>query len=118
MGSKKKKSHRVRIQAQGGKEQIEKSVSLNKDEPITKEEGLSLLEELKGMLSKNEKEQREKQLEAAKRFIENAEGVDAPLKIPFRNRKTKDTRIDIEVNAGTAFVCMMLIVLVYFLLAG
>lgn len=114
--SSKKKKHRVRIQAQGGKNNLEKSVSLDKDEPITKEEGLSLLEQLWDMLTKSEKKEREKPLEQAKRFIENADSIDAPLKKPFRNRKTKDARIDIEVNAGTAFVCLLVLRVLYYFL--
>jgi hypothetical protein len=64
------KKHRGRIQAQG--KDTEKSVNWAQDEPLSKEEGLSLLEQLKQMLTKKEYEEREKQLKKAEELINNA----------------------------------------------
>ena len=92
------KKHRGRIQAQG--EGLEKSVSWAQDEPLTKKE----------------LDRRKKPLEDAKRYIQNVKGgADAVKKKTFRNRKTKDTRIDIEILGGTAFISMVLIILFIYL---
>lgn len=105
-----KNNHRGRIQAQGNG--LEKSESWSKDEPLTKQDGLGLLNKLWSKLSKKEKKERIKQYEDAKRYIENVKGgVDATVKKTFRNRKTKDTRIDIEILAGTAFIIALLLIL-------
>ncbi len=103
------KPHRGRIQAQG--DGVEKSVSWAQDEPLSKEDGLSLLAKLRAMLSKSELKAREKQLEKAKRYIEGVEGgADAVKKKTFLNRKTKDTRIDVEILSGTAFLAILLLI--------
>lgn len=103
------KPHRGRIQAQG--DGVEKSVSWAQDEPLSKEEGLSLLAKLRAMLSKSELKAREKQLEKAQRYIEGIEGgVDAVKKKTFLNRKTKDTRIDVEILSGTAFLAILFLI--------
>lgn len=108
------KKHRGRIQAQGGG--TEKSQSWSQDDPLTKEQGLSLLERLWNSLTKKEKELREKPYRDAQRYIENVDGgIDAIKKKTFRNRKTKDVRIDIEVLAGSAFL-LILGIFVYFML--
>ena len=100
------KKHRGRIQAQGGG--TEKSESWSQDEPLSKADGLSLLGKLWNKLTKKERAAREKQYEDAKRYIENIKGgVDAVKKKTFRNRKTKDVRIDIEILAGTAFLLLL-----------
>ncbi len=106
-----KKKHRGRIQAQGGEKETEKSVTWNQDEPLSKEDGLSLLEKLKTLLTKKEFEERERQLEQAQRYIRNANGLDAPKSKTFLNRRTRDVRIDIEIKSGTAFLCLALFVL-------
>ena len=104
------KKHRGRIQAQG--EGLEKSVSWTQDEPLSKGDGLSLLERLKKMLTKKEFERREKPFEEAKRYIENVEGgADAVKKKSFRNRKSRDARIDIEILSGTAFISLAIFIL-------
>ena len=104
------KKHRGRIQAQG--DGTEKSESWAQDESLSKEKGLSLLDKLVNRLSKKEKKVRENQIAQAKRYIENTEGgLDAVKKKTFRNRKTKDTRVDIEILAGTAFVSITLLLL-------
>ncbi|MCB0652324.1 MAG: hypothetical protein KDC85_13695 [Saprospiraceae bacterium] len=107
--------HRGRIQAQGNG--LELSESWSQDEPLTKEKGLDLLERLKLRLNKKFFLEREEQFEDAKRYIENIDGgIDAIKKKTFRNRKTKDSRIDIEVLEGTAFITILLIFLIYYFL--
>ncbi len=108
------KKHRGRIQAQGGN--TEKSVSWSQDEPLSKVDGLRLLNELENQLTEKEKKEREKQLQEAQRFIENANGLDAPKDRSFRNKKLKGVRIDIEINSGTAFVCILFLILVFYYL--
>lgn len=106
------KNHRGRIQAQGGNPKIEKSESWSEDEALTKEKGLKLLDKLWNKLTKKEKKERTKPYKDARRYIENVEGgIDATVKKTFRNRKTKDVRIDIEVLAGTAFMIILLLLL-------
>lgn len=108
------KKHRGRIQAQGGG--TEKSESWAQDEPLSKKDGLSLLATLKSRMTKKELALRERQFDDAKRYIENVEGgVDATKKKTFRNRKTKDVRVDIEVLAGTAFLSIIVIFTYLFL---
>ncbi len=104
----KKIKNRGRIQAQGGKDKTEKSVSWNQDEPLSKKDGLALLEKLKSKLTKNELTERERPLYQAKRYIQNANGIDAPRSKTFLNRKTKDARIDIEVKSRTALFVLWL----------
>lgn len=100
------KKHRGRIQAQGGG--TEKSESWAQDEPLSKEDGLSLLEKLKSRMTKKELQLRERQFDDAERYIENAEGgLDAVKKKTFRNRKTKDVRVDIEILSGIAFLSIV-----------
>ncbi|MEM1214778.1 MAG: hypothetical protein AAGJ82_03790 [Bacteroidota bacterium] len=108
------KKHRGRIQAQG--DGLEKSESWSQDNPLTKEEGLSLLEQLWSSLTKKEKEVRRKPYKDAKRYIENIDGgIDAIKKKTFRNRKTRSVRIDIEVLAGSAFLLFVGILLCFLL---
>lgn len=107
------KQHRGRVQAQGGG--TEKSESWAQDEPLSKADGLSLLNKLWMKLTKKEKAQREKQYESAQRYVENVNGgIDAIVKKTFRNRKTKDVRIDIEVLGGTAFLTILLLIIYHF----
>ncbi|MEM9526013.1 MAG: hypothetical protein AAGA31_05340 [Bacteroidota bacterium] len=104
------RKHRGRIQAQG--DGTEKSTNWSQDEPLSKEDGLSLLNKLWNSLSKREQKDRCKQFDSARRFIENVEGgVDAPLGKTFLNRKKRSVRVDIEVLAGTAF---LIVILLYF----
>lgn len=111
------KKHRGRIQAQGNG--LEKSVSWSRDEPLSKEDGLKLLGNLKEQLSKKELQARERELEKARRHIESVQGgEDAPSSLTFLNRKTRDVRVDIEIWSGTAFVSfvLILILILYILL--
>lgn len=104
------KKHRGRIQAQG--DDLEESVNWAQDEPLTKQQGLELLSELKNKLSEKEFKKRAAQFEEAERYIQQAEGgMDAVKKKTFRNRKTKDVRVDIEILAGTAFIAILLFIL-------
>jgi hypothetical protein len=82
------KPHRGRIQAQGG--ETEASESWAQDEPLTKEDGLALLDQLERRLSKAERQARKDQFASARRFIENVEGgLDALLGKTFLNRKRR-----------------------------
>ena len=109
------KKHRGRIQAQGGG--TEKSESCSQDEPLSKTDGLNLLDKLWNNLTKKERSIREKQYEDARRYIENVDGgIDAVKKKTFRNRKTKDVRIDIEVLAGRAFLLLLIGILLFYMI--
>ncbi|MEZ4993537.1 MAG: hypothetical protein R2824_24150 [Saprospiraceae bacterium] len=109
------KKHRGRFQAQGGG--TEKSESWSQDEPLSKADGLNLLEKLWNSLTEKERSTREKQYESARRFIENSGGgVDAIEKQSFRNRKTRDSRIDIEVLGGRAFILLLIGFILYYLI--
>lgn len=104
------KKHRGRIQAQGG--ELEKSVKWAQDEPLTKSEGLALLSDLKNKLSKKEFQDRPDQFVEAERYIQNIKGgADAVKKKTFRDRKTQNIRVDIEILAGTAFIAIALFLL-------
>ncbi len=100
-----KKTHRGRLQAQGGR--IEESVSWNQDEPPTRAEALDMLQELEHKLLPREQQLRASSFIKAKGFINNAaikNGVDAQVHKSFKVKGTKDARIDIEVISGKAFV--------------
>ncbi len=103
------KKHRGRIQAQG--DGLEESVNWAQDEPLTKQDGLNLLSELKGKLNEQAYKKRAAQFVEAERYIQNANGIDAIKKKTFRNRKTKNVRVDIEILAGTAFIAILLFIL-------
>ena len=106
------KKHRGRIQAQG--DGLEESESWSQDKPITKAEGLTLLNQLKSKLTKSDLEKREKAFEKAERYINNASGIDAVKKKSFYStRKDKSVRVDIEVLGGRAFVAVILLILAF-----
>lgn len=109
------KKHRGRIQAQGNG--VEKSVTWSQDEPLSREQGKTLLQQLKGQLSDKEHAERAEQFEQAERYIAGANGIPAPERRTFQNRKTKDVRVDIEVLAGRAFIAVALLVVLYFILS-
>jgi len=97
--------HRGRIQAQG--DNLEESEAWSQEEPLTKDEGLEKLENLKNKIPKQEAQIREKAFEKAKKFIERASetnGVDAPSNVTFRAEGYTKERVDIEVKKGKAFV--------------
>ncbi|MCR9102168.1 MAG: hypothetical protein NXI25_19590 [bacterium] len=104
------KKHRGRVQAQG--DGLEESESWSQDKPITKAEGLTLLDRLKSRLTKSDFEKREKAFEKAEHYINNASGIDAVKKKSFYStRKDKRVRVDIEVLGGRAFVAIILLIL-------
>ncbi|WP_423394457.1 RHS repeat-associated core domain-containing protein [Burkholderia sp. LMG 21824] len=97
--------HRGRIQAQG--DNLEKSFSWAQDTPITANAALEGLNDLEASLSKSDRKIRENEFRRARKFIKNAEragGVDAPVSKTFQVKDTKHERVDIEVNAGKAFI--------------
>lgn len=106
------KPHRGRIQAQGNG--LEKSVSWSQNEPLTREQGRTLLKQLKAQLSEKEYAERAEQFDKAERYINGANGIEAPENRRFLNRKTKDVRVDIEVLAGRAFVGLCFLLILYF----
>lgn len=108
----KKKAHRGRIQAQGN--DLEASESWHQKEPLSKEEGLDLLNRLRNKLSSQDRNIRKKQFKDAERFIRGVEGgIDAPLKKTFQNYKTKgNVRVDIEVWSGSAFLTIIILILI------
>ncbi len=106
-----RKTHRGRIQAQGNG--LEKSVSWNQDEPLSKADAKKLLQSLKDSLSDAEFEARKEPFENAERYIDQANGIQAPEQRTFLNRKTRDVRVDIEVRAGWAFVLLLFCFLFY-----
>lgn len=108
------KPHRGRIQAQG--KGLEKSVSWSQDEPLTRQQGKTLLQQLKALLTTREHAERTEQLDQAEHYIDHANDIEAPEKRRFLNRKTKDVRIDIEVLAGRAFVSLLFFAILYFIL--
>lgn len=87
---------------------MEESESWSKDNPLTKEEGLELLNKLKEKLSPKDQELRKKPFADAERFVKGAKGgVQAPLRQSFR-----DTKVDVEVWNGYAFVCITFLILI------
>jgi hypothetical protein len=105
-----KKNHRGRFQAQGGG--LEESEAWGQDEPLTKDDGLSLLARLKNSLSPRERRRREKAFEKAERFIQNANGVDAVKKKSFfGDDEDRSIRVDIEILGGKAFVCLVIFII-------
>jgi hypothetical protein len=103
--SKKETVHRGRIQAQGNG--LEESIAWAADSPPTMNDGLKMLEELKNKIPEKEAKIRENEFEKAKHYIEEAGkngGVQALENISFKNRRTKDSRVDIEIQKGNAFI--------------
>lgn len=97
--------HRGRVQAQGGG--IEESVSWSQDTPLTRVEALNMLQALEYKLSPSEKKLRASSFDKARKFINNSatkSGVDAQVHKTFKVKGTKDSRIDIEIITGKAFV--------------
>lgn len=115
MSKKKKnrKEHRGRWQAQG--DGLEASKSWAQDEPLSKEDGLNLLNELKDELSDRDRQKREKLFEQAERFIENAQGVQATKIKSFSDAEDRSIRVDLEIRSGWAFVCIAFIAILCFL---
>ena len=106
-----KKEHRGRFQAQG--EGIEESESWSQDEPLTKSDGLNLLDRLKNKLSAKDLDKRRKAFEKTERFISGAQGgVDAPKKKSFYDDKQRrDIRVDVEILSGKAFIVLIFLII-------
>ena len=96
--------NRGRIQAQGDK--LEESESWAQKKPLTKKEGLELLEKLKEKIPKKETKIRERAFKKAKRFIENGpyQVVDKIISKTYMVPDTEHERVDIEIQKGTAFI--------------
>jgi hypothetical protein len=106
-----RKKHRGRIQAQGGG--LEASETWNQEEPLTKQEGTGLLERLKSKLTPEERAKRRKSFDDAERFITGAQGgLDAPQRKSFLSTQGKGLRVDIEIWSGTAFIALIILILV------
>ena len=104
--------NRGRIQAQGGG--FEESISWSSENPPTVFDGFSFLDDLIDLLPHSEKVIREKEIEKARNFIQNSSlkgGIDAPVSKTFRVSGSKNSRIDIEVIKGKAFVPILFIII-------
>ena len=76
------------------------------------EDGLEMLNNLKGKLSPKEQENRKELFEKAERFIKAAgetKGISAQVSKSFLKKSAKGVRIDIEVILGIAFVSLLLV---------
>lgn len=110
------KKHRGRIQAQG--DGLEASESWAQDEPLTARDGRNLLRKLKGKIPRSEAKKRAAEFKKAEDLINRAEksgGIHAHYGKSFRKLGTS-VRVDIEVLGGTAFVCILLAVLIWVIL--
>jgi len=96
--------NRGRMQAQG--ENLEASEAWSQDEPITKNEGLEMLNNLKNKIPKKEAQIREKAFDKATQFINQGphEVIEAPIIRSFKVKGTKKERVDIEIQKGEAFI--------------
>ena len=87
-------TNRGRIQAQG--EKLEESIAWNTNEPITAEQGLTMIEGLKSKLSKKDLKMK------AERF-KTTNGYDAPVSWSNLASGTAHERVDIKIRTGKAF---------------
>ena len=96
--------YRGRIQAQG--EKLEASEAWSQNFPITKLEGLNLLENLKNKIPKNELKIRDGAFKKATKFIENGpyQTISKTIIKSFKVPDTEHERVDIEIQKGTAFI--------------
>lgn len=96
--------HRGRIQAQG--ENLEESENWAQEEPLTKNEGLNLLDRLKNKIPKKEAEIRFEAFNKAAKFINQGphEVINAPVSRSFKVKGTKSERVDLEIQKGEAFI--------------
>lgn len=103
--AKKQKPYRGRFQAQGAG--LEKSVCWGRNSSITKNEGYEYLEKLQQKLTPAELKAREDCFQRARVFVSRvpSNGIAAPVHHSFTPQPPqKSIRVDIEVNAGIAFV--------------
>lgn len=99
--------NRGRLQAQG--DDLEKSEHWATDSIVTKIDGNVMLENLKDQLTRAELSARSLALQKAKRMIDNAPpaGIQGQIKKSYYNSpQNREIRIDVEINAGTAFVTL------------
>jgi len=96
--------HRGRIQAQGVN--LEASEAWTQNEPLTKNDGLKLLENLKSKIPRNEAEIRENAFSKASEFIQQGphEVLTGPIFRSYKVKGTKHERVDIEIQSGIAFI--------------
>jgi len=99
------KPHRGRIQAQGGG--VEKSESWAQDEPLSLENGLGLIDNLKQQLNKKELATREEAFEKLTKLVNknSKNGIDTQVVVSFYgDEDTTDERVDLEIRKGKAFI--------------
>ena len=104
--------YRGRVQAQGDDIQQEGGYSCSwaRKNPVTAEEGLLFLANIKGQCSECQREERKQAFRKAERFVTNASeqgGVTPEAQPhPFQDskRKTKNARVDIEIRSGLTFI--------------
>ncbi len=96
--------HRGRIQAQG--ENLEASEAWAQNEPLIKNEGLVLLENLRSKIPKNEADIRENAFNKATEFIMQGphEVIIGSIFRSYKVKGTKHERGDIEIQSGVAFI--------------
>ncbi len=96
--------HRGRLQAQG--EYLESSEAWSQGEPLSKQEGLNLLDKLRNKIPKKEAEIREIAFQKAAKFIENGpyQVVTKTISKSYKVPDTEHERVDVEIQKGTAFV--------------
>lgn len=97
--------HRGRFQAQGNG--LEESESWHKKNPIPAPEGKTLIEKLKNRLNKDDLECRKKAFGNCEEAVDEAEkngGLLACKKSFYDSPQNKKVRVDLEVNAGLAFI--------------
>jgi len=96
--------HRGRIQAQG--DNLEASEAWTLNEPLTKQEGLNLLEKLRNKIPRKEAEIRENAFSKAQQFIEHGphEVIVGAIFRSYKVKGTKQEWVDIEIQSGIAFI--------------
>ncbi len=96
--------HRGRIQAQG--ENLEASEAWAQNNPITKNDGIKLLDNLKNKIPKKEAEIRENAFNKAIEFIQQGphEVFIGSIFRSYKVKGTKRERVDIEIQSGKAFI--------------
>ena len=95
--------HRGRLQAQGDK--LEASEAWSQNEPVTKKNGIEMLDKLKNKIPKKEAKFRERAFKKAMRFIQNGpyQVVAKIISKTYMIADTEHKRVDIEIKKGTAF---------------
>jgi len=97
-------TNRGRFQAQGNT--TEKSTPWATNDNVYKQTGADLIDDLENQLTKNEINERNLAIQKARNFVNACphDGI-SPTKKTFKNnQQCRSVRIDIEVNAGIAFL--------------